>query len=433
MTASASPDPQLLSCAIAGGYAGRWARAQVRRAEAEGAAVEPSPAWFVDAFAGADLQRAAIRGAAVEAGAIASVRAMADTVDGIRVVLADEDPGLLARLEDELERMGMAGRVRRTRDVASIAPGEIGLVESSFVALAAGLADAMGDSAALVRLAPLSARALPWTALRPIASRAETELLLRFPAEDFHKQARVSGPIADFPPNIRRLVEGCSALLGDGRHVWLAAWRDAVRRAGADAAVDDVVDRYRELIVGAGEGRIVRAQRLGSGAEAIHLLLATSSPAHVLELNGAIADGGADPLPPASPAADPEPEPEPEVVEPPIALDLFPVPPPPVEPKPRGPDLRAVADDLHARHCGSLVTYPDLLATLSDSGLTPEQVQEALAILKRAGRAAYRSLDAADAEIDFLLEPAAPPPPRKKKPRKAAPGELGLFDLPDDA
>jgi hypothetical protein len=428
VTASASPDPELLSCAIAGGYAGRWARAQVRSTEPEGEAVEPSSAWFVDAFAGADLQRAAIRGVAVEAGGLASVRAMTDSVDRLRIVLADEDPGLLVRLEDELERLGMGGRVRRTRDVASIQPGEIGLVESSFPALSAGLVDAISDSAALVRLAPLSARALPSTALQTMASREETELLLRFPAEDFHKQARVTGPIADFPPNIRRLVEGCSALLGDGRHSWLSAWRDAVRRDGADAALDEVVDRYRELIVGAGEGRIVRTQRLGG----VHLLLATFNPAHVLELNGAIADGGVDPLPPAVIAAEPEPELEPEVVEAPIALDLFPVSPPPVEPKPRGADLRAVGDDLHARHRGALVVYRDMLATLADSGLTPEQVREALSILKREGRAAYRSLDAADAEIDFLLEPAAPAPPRKRKPRKVAPGELGLFDIPDE-
>lgn len=429
---TASPDPELLSCAIAGGYAGRWARAQVRRAEPEGEATEPSSAWFVDAFAGADLQRAALRGAVVEAGGLASVRAMADSGDRIRIVLADEDPGLLIRLEGDLDRLGVGGRVRRTRDVASIQPGEIGLVESSFAALSAGLVDAMGHSAALVRLAPLSARALPWTALQPIASRAETELLLRFPAEDFHKQARVTGPIADLPPNIRRLVEGCSALLGDGRHGWLSAWRDAVRRDGADAALDEVVGRYRELVVGMAEGRIVRAQRLESGAEFVHLLLATSNPAHVLELNGAIADGGADPLPPPITAAEPEPELEETDEAPPATLDLFPIPAPPATSQPRGPDLRAVADELHGRHRGSLVPYPDLLATLADSGLTPEQVREALSILKREGRAAYRSLDAADAEIDFLLEPAPLAPPRKRKPRKAAPGELGLFDFPDE-
>ena len=431
MTASASADPELLSCAVAGGYAGRWARAQVRRADAEGEAMEPSSAWFVDAFAGADLQRAALRGAAVEAGGLASVRAMADLADRTRIVLADEDPGLLLRLEDELDRLGMGARVRRTRDVSSIEPGEIGLVESSFAALSGGLVEAVGDAAALVRLAPVSARALPWTALQPIAARAETELLLRFPAEDFHKQARVTGPIADFPPNIRRLVEGCSALLGDGRHGWLAAWRDAVRRDGADAALDAVVNRYRELLAGAGEERIVRAQRLEGAPGPVHLLLAVSDPAHVLELNGAIADGGGETLPPTA-VVDPGPEAEePDEVQP-AALDLFPVAPPAPTPKPRGPDLRVVADDLHARHRGALVPYPQLLAGLADSGLTPEQVREALAILKRAGRAAYRSLDAADAEVDFLLEPAAPAPPRKRKPRKAAPGELGLFDAPDE-
>ncbi len=392
--------------------------------------MEPSSAWFVDAFAGADLQRAALRGAAVEPGGLAAIRAMADWADRMHIVLADEDPGLLVRLEEELDRVGMGGRVRRTRDVASIEPGEIGLVESAFAALSAGLGDAMGASAALVRLAPLSARALPWTALQPIASRAETELLLRFPAEDFHKQARVTGPIADFPPNIRRLVEGCSALLGDGRHGWLAAWRDAARHPGMDAALEAVVDRYRQLVAGDGEGRIVRTQRLGSGADSVHLLLSTSHPPHVLELNGAIADGGADPLPATMIDAVQEPEPEEADEAPPPALDLFPVTPP--APKPRARDLRAVADDLHARHRGSLVAYPDLLATLADSGLTPEQVREALSILKRAGRAAYRSLDATDAEVDFLLEPAAPAPPRKRKPRKAAPGELGLFDTPED-
>ncbi|HZG41823.1 MAG TPA: hypothetical protein VEY93_02595, partial [Longimicrobium sp.] len=401
MTASAFRDPELLSCAIAGGYAGRWARAQVRRADAEREAMEPSSAWFVDAFAGADLQRAALRGAAVEAGGLASVRAMVDAVDQTRIVLADEDPGLLLRLEEELDRLGMGDRVRRTRDASSIEAGEIGLLESSFAAISGGLVDAMGDAAALVRLAPLSARSLPWTALQPIASRARTELLLRFPAEDFHKQARVTGPIADFPPNIRRLVEGCSALLGDGRHGWLAAWRDAMRRDGADAALAAVVDRYRELLAGAGEERIVRVQRLEGAAGPVHLLLATSDPAHVLELNGAIVDGGVDLLPPAITAAEPGPEAGAEEADeaPPAALDLFPVPPPPAAPKPRGPALRAVADELHARHRGSLVAYPHLLATLADSGLTSEQVREALAILKRAGRAAYRSLDAADAEV----------------------------------
>jgi hypothetical protein len=325
----------MLSCTIAGAYAGRWARAQVRAAEEA-----PSAPWFVDAFAGADLQRAALRGAAVEAGAVASVRAMADSVDGIRIVLADEDPGLLVRLEEELDRRGAGGRVRRTRDVDAIQPGEIGLVESSFAALSAGLAEAMGGSAALVRLAPLSARALPWTALQPLASRADTRLLLRFPAEDFHKQARVTGPIADFPPHVRRLVEGCSALLGDGRHGWLAAWRDVVRRDGADGALEGVVDRYRELVAGAAEGRIVRVQRVEGGPAPVHLLLATSDPADVLELNGAIVDRGGETLP-ATEGVRVDADAEDADEAPPPALDLFALVDPAPAPKPRGPDAPA--------------------------------------------------------------------------------------------
>jgi three-Cys-motif partner protein len=361
VTAHSAPDPETLSCAITGSYAGRWARAVDEDASAA------ADIWFVDAFAGADLQRAALRGTAAAPGALAALRAMAPRADRIRIVLVDEDPGLLLRLEAELERAGDGPRVRRTSDLSSVAPGEIGLVESPFAAVAARLADEVAESAALVRLAPLSARALPWTALQPIASLARTDLLLRFPGEDFHRQARITGPIADFPPHVRRLVEGCSALLGDERHGWLSAWRDTARRDGADAALEMVAGLHRELIAGAADdGRIVAVQRLGSGAESIHLLLATSDPAHALEATGVIADGGADLLPPTVAAM--EPEPEPEGIEPPVALELFPVPPP-VEPKPRGPDLP---------------------------------------------------------------EPAAPAPPRKKRPRKPAAGELGLFDVPDE-
>lgn len=428
VTAPRPADLETLSCAIAGGYAGRWARA-LSPGPAEDEAELPA-AWFVDGLAGADLQRAALRGRPVEAGAVAAIRVMADAVGGVRVVLADEDPGLLARLEGELQRIGAGDRVRRTGDPASVRPGEIALVESAFAALAPTLASALADAPALVRLSPLSARALPWTALEPFAALPDADLLLRFPAEDFHKQARITGPLADFPPHLRRVVEGCSAMLSDVRHGWLVAWREAVRREGVDAALDGVVDRHRTLIAGAGaEGKAVRAQRLEGGAESIHLLLATPHPAHVLELNGAIADGGGDPAPSIAPMGEPEPQPE---DPPPAVLDLFPVPPPPPEPAPRGPDLRAFADDLHARHKGALVPYAELLAGLADSGLTPEQVREALGTLKRAGRAAYRSLEAADAEIDFLMEPAAPMPPRKRKPRKPVAGELGLFDPPDE-
>ena len=111
------------------------------------------------------------------------------------------------------------------------------------------------------------------------------------------------------------------------------------------------------------------------------------------------------------------------------ALDLFALAPQP-EPEPRGPDLVAFADDLHARHIGAKVPADALLAGAAD-GLTPDQVRAALASLKRAGRVSYRSLDAAGAEVEFLAEPRVSAP-RPRKPRTPAPGVLGLFDDPED-
>jgi hypothetical protein len=121
--------------------------------------------------------------------------------------------------------------------------------------------------------------------------------------------------------------------------------------------------------------------------------------------------------------------------EPPALLDLFALEPAPFEPElPRGPDLRAVADGLHARHVGRHVPLRELLGDLADAGLAPEQVRTALGLLKRDRRAAYRSLEAEGAEVEFLADPAAPPPPpapKPRKPRKTIPGVLGLFDEPE--
>ena len=77
------------------------------------------------------------------------------------------------------------------------------------------------------------------------------------------------------------------------------------------------------------------------------------------------------------------------------------------------------------------VAVGELLSGVAESGLTPEQVHAALARLKRAGRAAYRSLDADGAEVEFLAEPRVAAP-RAKKPRAPAPGVLGLFDEPEE-
>jgi hypothetical protein len=530
VTRSRTPDVETLACAVAGGYAGRWARSVARLHPRGDAAGAPAP-WTVDGFAGADLQRAALRGAAAHPPAAAFLRA-ADEAFGpaARLVLVEEDPGLLSRVEDELRAAGAGDRLRRAADPSDAQPGDVVLVEAPFATVAARLAAAIADAPALVRLAPLTARALPWASLELLADLDAADLLLRVPGEDFARAGRFTGPLADFPPHLRRVVEGCSALLADERHAWLLAWRDALRAEGEDAALAAMVERLRARLGNGGGERVARAARLESAGAAVHLLLTTPHAEHALELNGAVMDGGGappvsakpksaararsaasaplpdapesaasnapaakpakskpadapvaksassapvdapaakspssapveapaatpaesaaeasveataeqSPAPRTSPAARPastsrahEPAPEEE----PVLLDLFAMPAPPAPEPPRRPDLHAVADELHARHVGRRVPFRELLGDLADAGLAPEQVRTALGLLKRERRAAYRSLDADGAEVEFQDPPAvAPAPPPAPKPRKRPaplPGVLGLFDDPE--
>jgi hypothetical protein len=534
VTAAPASDAEALSCATAGRYAGRWARSLARPAD-EDRPDPPSP-WFVDGFAGADLQRAALRGASVQPTAILAVQALDGAAGSrARVVLIEEDPGLIGRLGELLDGIGAGGRVRISSDPATAEPGEILLVEAAFASHAHRLAQHIGDEPALLRLAPLAARALPWSAVEPMMDLGAADVLLRFPREDFEKQARFTGPLADLPPHLRRVVEGCSNFLGDARHGWLIAWREAQRSAGPAAALATAIERMQALLASGGNERFTHVLPVVGKTESVHLLLSTPRADHAQELDGALSDGAAKPksaskrksgapakpaapaaaeavspteppsadLPPsdappvaeepiAEPAAEPplpdapaalvapadsaaDPQPDvpssvtetvepaaepthspdasavagetvepaakppapdasPAPVEPPApaeaagALDLFALAP---QPEPRGRDLTAFADDLHARHIGARVPVDRLLAGAADAGLTPDQVRAALAGLKRAGRVSYRSLDAEGAEVDFLAEPRVSSP-RPRKPRTPAPGVLGLFDEPEE-
>lgn len=519
MTAAPASDAEALSCATADRYAGRWARSVARQVDDD--RPDPRALWFVDGFAGADLQRAALRGATVRPAALLAVQALDEaSVGRVRIVLIEEDPGLVARLGEMLDGIGAGERVRISSDPATAEPGEILLVEAPFASHAHRLAQQIGDEPALVRLAPLAARTLPWSALEPIMDLGAADVLLRFPREDFEKQARFTGPLADLPPHLRRVVEGCSNFLGDARHGWLIAWREAQRSAGPDAALATAVERMQALLAPADGDRIAHILHVEGKTESVHLILSTPHAEHPLELDGALADAGTKQKPPsrrkaapgvnsdvpaaaeaAAPASEPHaatapvdstPEPAPadtaaeppeavgepaaeppaapvveaaaepvdepaaaprpaqssapaaepaaeplgeplnelvdEPVEPAAALDLFALAP---QPEPRGPDLAAFADDLHARHIGARVGVGDLLASVADSGLAPEQVRAALASLKRAGRVSYRSLDAEGAEVEFVAEPRVSAP-RPRKPRPSAPGVLGLFDEPGE-
>ena len=294
MTPAPASDAEALSCATTGRYAGRWARSVARSGDDD--RPDPPSAWFVDGFAGADLQRAALRGATVQPAAVLAVQALDEAAAGrARIVLIEEDPGLITRLRELLGGIGAGERVRISSDPATAEPGEILLVEAAFASHAHRLAQGIGDEPALLRLAPLAARALPWSALEPILDLGAADVLLRFPQEEFEKQARFTGPLADLPPHLRRVVEGCSNFLGDARHGWLLAWREAQRSAGPTAALATAIERMRALLASAGGERFTHVLPVAGKTESVHLLLSTPHAEHAQELDAALSDGAAKP------------------------------------------------------------------------------------------------------------------------------------------
>ena len=464
VTRSRPPDVETLACAVAGEYAGRWARGAAR--------MQPAPddagPWLVDGFAGADLQRAALRGASVQPPAAAFFRAAEEAFGGTaRIVLVEEDPGLLARLEDELRAAGAGGRLRRAGTPAGAAPGEIVLVEAPFASVAARLAGEVADAPALVRLAPLSVRALPWATLELLADLSSADLLLRFPQEDFARAGKFTGPLADFPPHLRRVAEGCSAFLADDRHTWLLAWREAMRAGGEDTALAGAVERLRAKL-GTGE-RVGRAARLESAGGTAHLLLSTPHPEHALELDGAVADGAGAPaaasrppraaarsraaVTPAAPAARsesatppasaPAKAPDAPPAAAPAAAEV-PDSPPAAAPAPAeasGPPPETASDPATgeappvepARAPAESESAPQPAASAEVPGPAPEPAvpQDPPALLDLFALpprpAAPEPPRAAAPE-----PPRGTPAPRPRKPRKPLPGVLGLFDEPEE-
>jgi hypothetical protein len=449
VTSRSATDAELLSCAIAGRYAGRWAQGLARP---EGDA--PPALWFIDGFAGADLQRGAMRGVSVQPPAIAAIQALPQTA---RIVLVEEDPGLISRLCEALDGIDAIERIRVTADPASTGPGEIALVEAPFARVATSLASGIGDDPALVRLAPLAARSLPWAAVEPLADLAATDLLLRVPLEDFAKQARFAGPLADLPPHIRRVVEGCSALLSDPRHGWIAAWRDAQRAGGMETAMSAIVARMHGLLDGVDEERTAHALAVEGTGGPVHLLLSTPFAAHALE------PAPAEPQPsdtkpkrpgrkakaPATPVADETPA----VEDAPAALPAAAEPPatpvadetPAVEDAPAA--LPAAAEPPATPVADETPAVEDAPAALPAAAAPP-------AIPEPAAAPAEATVSQDEPEVEAPIEPEAPaevldlfavapdaepatraprastPRPRKTR-EPAAAEELGLFDEPE--
>jgi len=271
--------PESVLRAVLAGCVGAWARS-ASRPPAEGGGDTPR-LLYVDAFAGAELQfgTGVSRAGDEETRAAAAVRALAEA-DGaatVHAVFVEEDPAHLRRIYADLESVAGGERLRATRDLATLDPGEATLVEADFRGPAAEIGRFAIGARALVLMAPPAARKLPWEVLRPFVTAPNADVLIRVPHADFEKQSRHTGTLADLPGFARTIVEGASAMLDDAKHAWLLAWRTAAR-GGIAAAMDDVLGRFGRLLESAAPGRIVKPVSLQSGGAATYLFLVTSDP-----------------------------------------------------------------------------------------------------------------------------------------------------------
>jgi len=291
VTAAPSAFPEAALRAVLAGTVAAWAGAQ--RASADPPSAEDEPRrFYLDAFAGAEFQfgTGVARSGDEEPRAAAAFRALESAgLTAATAVFAEEDPAHLGRIYAELEDAAGGERLRATRDLASLAPGEISLVEMPFAAVADEVARHAAGAPAFAFLAPPAARSLPWAVLKTIAAPPDATVLIRLPHSDWEKQARHNSPLADLPGFVRRIVEGCSAMLDDARHGWLAPWRAEASAGGVAAAMAGVAGRFRALLAGVAGERILKPMELEAkdGSRA-WLFLLTPHPAVALAANAAV-------------------------------------------------------------------------------------------------------------------------------------------------
>jgi hypothetical protein len=419
----------------------------------------------VDAFAGAELQfgTGVLRDAWEPTRAEAAVRALDAACAGPApppvALFVEEDPAHLQRIYAELEEVAGGERLRATADFASLAPGEVSLVEAPFASIAAQVARFVAGSRSFFWLAPGTARALPWEAVERILAEPGASLLIRFPHADFEKQSRHAAPLADLPGFARRIVEGCSSLLADPKHAWLPAWRADVRD-GTDTALAGVLGRFRALLERAAGARTVRSIPLDAdGAHAWCFLVtadeqiapqvadaATSTEiAEIAPTPEPIVEPEREPEPTRKPKgrSKPEPKPKPEskleskpsaapaplpvaeraarVAE---ALDLFPDDVVQGEPEPDRPDPAVLGREIESCFRSKTATWAELQRAFEASDATPATLKAALKHLRRGGRALYETLRRDEDEIVFPAEPV-PPTPAKRRSKTLA--DDGLF------
>jgi len=323
VTAATPPFPEAALRAVLAGTVAAWAGT---RPGSPSAGDEPRR-LYLDAFAGAEFQfgTGVARSGDEETRAAAAFRALeeAGAQPPPNAVFTEEDPAHQGRIYAELEDSAGGERLRATRDLASLQPGEISLLEAPFASVAAEVARHAAGARTFALLAPPAARNLPWDALRQIAALPGATLLIRLPHADFEKQSRHISPLADLPAFARRIVEGCSALLDDPKHAWLPAWRADAASKGEPAALAGVLERLRALIDRVAAGRILKPMELEAADGArTWLFLLTPDPAVALAANAAVraaglVDRAAAASPVAPPPSDAATSPLPEIASPP--------------------------------------------------------------------------------------------------------------------
>lgn len=164
----------------------------------------------------------------------------------------------------------------------------------------------------------------------------------------------------------------------------------------------------------------------GEGA-ALHLFQVSADPALALALNAAVREAALEDRAPAlagraAPLL-PEPVGEPEVLElfAPEEMGVS-----PARGRERAVDAAAVAESLAARFAGRRAPFREVLRELADTDLGADDVRRAMSLLKRSGRAVFRSLADDDAEVAFPETPV-PPAAAARRRRAGRGGEGSLF------
>lgn len=356
-------------------YAEQWSARAVRGLSVLEDPALPPELIFLDPFAGRDHPLPA---GAAGCGPIVAAALGRGERAGVRALLLDEDPVKVEWLAAALRDLGAAG----------VQPAE-----GSWD----GVAGLESARELLALLDPPAARMLPLDSLRPLLGHGGAELLIRFPVHEIRRLAQYPGStLADLPPYARRVVEGISAMLGDGRDGWAFTWRQVVESGGERAAEARIVAEYAERLRAAGAplAHVLPLAGLESSPPE-YLLLVSPDPSRALFLNElvfALRNEGRLPWPETdSPLVRYEQSGE---------LQLF--------GRREGGATRerivdrvALAHGLAERFAGRTVPYGAVISAHLDTELFTDDLRRALGDLRRDGRALYRSLSHPAAEVAF--------------------------------